>query len=182
MKKMLKQNTHSSLSLDLLSCVLNTDIWNSRKHDRNLWKNIKYISSQHCSVLRWRPRLRLNDGGKGGKAESNANKSLTIADWKTHFCNIDSGPAIWPSSKARMVSRRTSARVRLGPPLSSKGVVCGHCLVTLFLTANQSLKCISSLPILIQEWFWWWLCSVSLFPISGDLGPRLYRFRETTRR
>ena len=31
-----------------------------------------------------------------------------------------------------------------------KGVVCGHCLVTLSLTINETLKRLSSLPILMQ--------------------------------
>ena len=39
--------------------------------------------------------------------------------------------------------------------LSSKVVVCGHCLVTLSLTVNETLKWLSSLPILKQESFWW---------------------------
>ena len=30
-----------------------------------------------------------------------------------------------------------------------------HCLVTLSLTINQTLKLLSSLPILMQESFWW---------------------------
>ena len=38
-------------------------------------------------------------------------------------------------------------------------VVGGHCLVTLSLTINQTLKWIWSLPILMQESFWWWQCS-----------------------
>ena len=32
-----------------------------------------------------------------------------------------------------------------------KVVVSGHCLVTLSLTINKTLKCLSSLPILMQE-------------------------------
>ena len=36
-----------------------------------------------------------------------------------------------------------------------KVVVCGHCLVTLSLTVNEILKWLSSLPILMQELFWW---------------------------
>ena len=35
---------------------------------------------------------------------------------------------------------RTSVRIRLGSPFSSKVVVYGHCLVTLFLTINETLK------------------------------------------
>ena len=38
-------------------------------------------------------------------------------------------------------------------------VVYGHCLVTLLLTINETLKWLSSLPILMQESFWWWQCS-----------------------
>ena len=47
-------------------------------------------------------------------------------------------------------------------------VVCGHCLVTLSLTINETLKLVSSLPTLMQESIWWWQCSdryiISLFP------------------
>ena len=32
---------------------------------------------------------------------------------------------------------------------------CGHCLVTLFLTINETLKWLLSLPILMRESFWW---------------------------
>ena len=53
-------------------------------------------------------------------------------------------------------------------PFSSEVVVCGHCLVTLSLTINETLKWLSSLPISMQESFWWWQCSdryiISLFP------------------
>ena len=36
-----------------------------------------------------------------------------------------------------------------------KVVVGGHCLVTLSLTVNETIKWLSSLPILMQESFWW---------------------------
>ena len=36
--------------------------------------------------------------------------------------------------------------------LFKKVVVCGHCLVTLSLTINETLKWLSSLPILLQWW------------------------------
>ena len=40
-------------------------------------------------------------------------------------------------------------------------------LVTLSLTIDETLKCLSLLPILMQESFWWWQCSdryiISLF-------------------
>ena len=41
-----------------------------------------------------------------------------------------------------------------GSPFSSK-MVCGHCLGTLSLTINETLKWLSSLPTLMQESFWW---------------------------
>ena len=55
---------------------------------------------------------------------------------------------VWPSGK--LVSGRTSVRYRFGSPFSSKVVVCGHVLVTLSLTVNETLKWLSSLPILMQ--------------------------------
>ena len=36
----------------------------------------------------------------------------------------------------RLVNRRTSVRFRSGSPLSSKVVICGHCLVTLSLSTH----------------------------------------------
>ena len=59
---------------------------------------------------------------------------------------------VWPSGKApgRLVSGRTSVRYRFGSPFSSKVVVCGQGLVSLFLTINETLKRLSSLPILMQ--------------------------------
>ena len=58
---------------------------------------------------------------------------------------------VWPSGMAL----GTSVPIRFGSPFSSKVVVCGHCLVTLSLTINGTLKWLSSLPILMQESFWW---------------------------
>ena len=55
----------------------------------------------------------------------------------------------------RLVSRGTSVRIHFGSPFSSKVVICGHCLVTLSLTINVTLKWLSSLPILMQVSFWW---------------------------
>ena len=52
--------------------------------------------------------------------------------------------------RRRLESGRTSVRYRFGSPFSSKVVVCGHCLVTLSLTTNETLKWLSSLPILMQ--------------------------------
>ena len=48
-----------------------------------------------------------------------------------------------------ILSRKAPARFRFGFPFSSKTFwVCGHCLVTLSLTINDTLKWLSSLPIL----------------------------------
>ena len=68
---------------------------------------------------------------------------------------------VWPSGKAllRLVSRRTSVRIRFGSHFSSKVEVCGHCLVTLSLTISETLKWLSSLPTFMQESFWRWQCS-----------------------
>ena len=62
------------------------------------------------------------------------------------------------AERHRYFSRRTSVRIRLGSPFSSKVVVCGHCLVTLSLTINKTLKSLSSPPILMQKSYWRWRC------------------------
>ena len=49
---------------------------------------------------------------------------------------------------------RTSVRIRFGSPFSSK-VKSLHCLMTLCLTIHETLKWLSSLPILMQESYWW---------------------------
>ena len=58
-------------------------------------------------------------------------------------------------------------QISFGSPFSSKVLVCGYCLVTFALTINETLKWLSSLPILMQKSFWWWQCSdryiISLF-------------------
>ena len=59
----------------------------------------------------------------------------------------------------RLVSRGTSVQIRFGSPFSSNVVVCGQCLVILTLIISEILKWLSSLPILMQESFWWWQCS-----------------------
>ena len=61
----------------------------------------------------------------------------------------------WFGLEVRLVSKGTSVRIRFGSHLSSKVVVCGHCLVTLSLTINETLKWLSSLPTLMQKSFWW---------------------------
>ena len=51
----------------------------------------------------------------------------------------------------RLVSRGTWVLIRFGSPFSPKVVVCGYCLVTLFLAINETLKWLSSLPSLMQK-------------------------------
>ena len=53
-------------------------------------------------------------------------------------------------SGGRLVSGKTSVRYRFGFPFVSKVVVCGHCLVTLSLTINETVKQLSSPPTLMQ--------------------------------
>ena len=48
---------------------------------------------------------------------------------------------------------------RLGFVVRWKRVVCGHCRLTLSLTLDETLKWLSSLPILMQKSFWRWQCS-----------------------
>ena len=55
--------------------------------------------------------------------------------------------------------------------LFKKVLVCGHCPVTLSLTINETLKGLSSLPVLMQESFWWWQCS---YRYIISLCPRLH--------
>ena len=43
-----------------------------------------------------------------------------------------------------LVGCRSTSQHRFGSPFSSKVVVCGHCLVTLPLTINETLKWFSS--------------------------------------
>ena len=61
------------------------------------------------------------------------------------------GEPVWPSGKQKDFG---SNPLRLSF-VFKKVVLCGPCLVTLSLTTNETLKCLSSLPILMQESFWW---------------------------
>ena len=78
-------------------------------------------------------------------------------------------PAVWPSGKALGWQKGiVPVLLRLSFLFKKPLVYCGHCLVTLAITANETLKWLSSLTILMQELFWWWQCSdryiISLFP------------------
>ena len=61
---------------------------------------------------------------------------------------------VWPDDKAsvRLVSRRRQFDCGFGSPPSSAVVVYGCCLVTLLLGVNETLKLLSSLPILVQNY------------------------------
>ena len=89
-------------------------------------------------------------------------------------CSVSLCPCepVWPSG-----TRGTSVQICFSSPFSSKVVVCGHCLVTLSLTINEMFKWLSSLPILMQESFWWWQHSdryiISLFPPTS-IPPSLF--------
>ena len=89
---------------------------------------------------------------------SYANATITLLCWFPLTCR----PLL------RLVNRGTPVRIRFGSPFSSKVVVCGNCLATLSLTINETLKWLSSLPILMQESFWWLQCRdkyiISLYP------------------
>ena len=51
---------------------------------------------------------------------------------------------------------KASARFRFGSPFSSKRLwFVDTVFVTLSLTINETLKWLSSLPILMEESFWW---------------------------
>ena len=55
---------------------------------------------------------------------------------------------------------RLVSRSSVPLPFSLKVVVCGHCLATLLLTINETLKWLWTLPLWMQESFWWRQCSV----------------------
>ena len=63
---------------------------------------------------------------------------------------------VWPSGKA-LGWEAEGPRFDSASAVHSlqKVVVCGLCLVTLSFTVNETLKCLSSLPIVMQESFWW---------------------------
>ena len=92
----------------------------------------------------------------------------TLSSASSSIVYLSEHEPVWPSGKAlgwyAETSRFDSASALF---VFKKVVVCGHCVVTLSLTINETLKWLSSLPILMQESFWWWQCSdrciISLF-------------------
>ena len=68
-----------------------------------------------------------------------------------------------------LVGGRTSVRYRFGSPFSSKRLWFVDTVLWLCPSLpTETLKWLSSLPILMQESFWWWQCIdryiISLFP------------------
>ena len=60
--------------------------------------------------------------------------------------------------RGRLYTYRYTVTTRMTSALrwaATRVVVCGHCAVTLSLTINETLKWLSSLPILTQETLWW---------------------------
>ena len=88
-------------------------------------------------------------GGGGGLEERVAGGLIQLEATVTELSGEPFGLAV------RLVSRRTSVRIRFGSPFSSEIVVCGHSPVTLSLTIKETLKWLLSLPILMQKSFWW---------------------------
>ena len=83
--------------------------------------------------------------------------------------------------RLRLVSRRTTVRFRICSPFSSEAVVCGHIVVTLALTMNETLKWVSPLSILMQNQSGGARVALGIIPspafpphTSLDLGPRQY--------
>ena len=62
--------------------------------------------------------------------------------------------------------------------LFKKVVVSGHCLVTLSLTINETIKWLSSLPISMRKSFWWWQRSDTVVTVM--FRPALGMITETT--
>ena len=74
------------------------------------------------------------------------------------------------------VSGRTSVRYRFGSPFSSKRLWFVDTVLWLCPSLpTETLKRLSSLPILMQESFWWWQCSdryiISFFPAPSVPPP-----------
>ena len=113
---------------------------------------------------------------------------------------------VWPSGKALgwYWSRRTSVRHRFGSPFSSERLWFVNTVLWLCPSRpTETLKWLSSLPILMQESFWWWQCSdryvIFLFPylhtpfpppfspslislmVSVDVKHRVYLLTSTAR-
>ena len=80
-------------------------------------------------------------------------------------CNIDTVPQLYsvkhvsrfgPAVRRQDIKQKDLGSIQLRLSfLFKKVVVCGHYLVTLSLTINQTVKWFSSLPILMQESLWW---------------------------
>ena len=101
----------------------------------------------------------------------NSARICQLRHWKGHYLSPRSRPPmcdpVWPSGKA--LSGRTWVRYRFGSPFSSKRLWFVHTVLWLCPSLpTETLKWLSSLPILMQKSFWWWQCSdrfiISLSP------------------
>ena len=95
---------------------------------------------------------------------------------------------VWPSGKAllRLVNRRTSVRYRFGSPFSSKRLWFVDTDLWFWPSLpTEIFKWLSSLPILMQESFWWWQCSdryISLSPHIHYIPPFVWWLERVVRR
>ena len=71
---------------------------------------------------------------------------MVSVDVKQQRTEVLNGKALWiigKQIKGRTSFRLSSALLALAPNV----VVCGHCLVTLYFTVNETLEWLSSLPV-----------------------------------
>ena len=115
--------------------------------------------------------------------------SIQLFCTDTALCTVIHSPAPFPllsegiTSGGRqdrgLVSRFKAEGPRLDSasavPFSSKRLwFVDSLVVTLSLTINETLKCLLSLSILMQESFWWWQCSDRYYALP--LPPPPYPF------
>ena len=95
---------------------------------------------------------------------------MVSVDIKYHVYLLFKKKIMWGISRG-MVLGLGSILLRLSF-LFRKVVVCGHCLLTCSITIKETLKWLLSLPILMQESFWWWQCSDRyIFPLIPSPYP-----------
>ena len=78
-----------------------------------------------------------------------------VLGWKVGLLLLQ----LFPNGGATDIVFVTLFCIAVGTAIAWCGSHCttadGHCLVTLSITVNETLKWLSSLPILMQESFWW---------------------------
>ena len=94
------------------------------------------------------------DGGGGRRGGGRGKRRTCKGVYLMSLCPLRE--PVWPSGKALDCKQKGLSSIPLRLSLFlRKVVVCGHRLVNLSLTINQTLKWLSLLPILMQESFWW---------------------------